>query len=131
MPALCTIGYRGRSFSGLAELLQEHGVAVLVDVRYAAETRQKAFAKSTLSKRLPAEAGIEYVHCKVLGNRNYRGGPINIVDLDAGAEEVERLVAERGTVAVMCACHAVQGCHREEISRTLSERNPDWTIAHI
>ena len=130
MPALCTIGYRGRSFSGLADLLREHGVAVLVDVRYAAETRQKAFAKSTLSKRLPAEAGIEYVHCQALGNRNYRSGPINIVDLDAGAEQVERLVAEHGTVAVMCACRAVQGCHRSEIARALSERNPDWTIAH-
>ena len=130
MPALCTIGYRGRSFSGLVDLLREHGVAVLVDVRYAAETRQKAFAKSTLSKRLPAEAGIEYVHCQALGNRNYRSGPINIVDLDAGAEQVERLVAEHRTVAVMCACRAVQGCHRSEIARALSERNPDWTIAH-
>ena len=131
MPALCTIGYRGRSFSGLADLLREHGVAVLVDVRYAAETRQKTFAKSTLSKRLPAEAGIEYVHCEVLGNRNYRSGPINIVDLDSGVEEVERLAAGHGTIAVMCACRSVQGCHREEVSRALSERNPDWTISHI
>ena len=130
MPALCTIGYRGRSFSGLADLLREHGVAVLMDVRYAAETRQEAFAKSTLSKRLPAEAGIVYVHCQVLGNRNYRSGPISIVDLDAGTEQVERLVAEHGTVAVMCACRAVQGCHREEIARALSERNPGWKIAH-
>ena len=131
MPALCTIGYRGRSFSGLCELLREHGVGVLIDIRYAAETRQKAFAKSTLSRRLPSEAGIAYVHCGALGNRNYRSGPINIVDLDAGAAEVERLVAEHGTAAIMCACRSVAGCHREEAARALAERNPDWRITHV
>ena len=131
MPALCTIGYRGRSFSGLSELLQEHGVGVLIDIRYAAETRQKAFAKSTLSRRLPSEAGIAYVHCGALGNRNYRSGPISIVDLDAGAAEVERLVAEHGTAAIMCACRSVEGCHREEAARALAERNPDWRITHV
>ena len=131
MPALCTIGYRGRSFSGLAELLGEHGVGVLIDIRYAAETRQKTFAKSTLSKRLPAEAGIAYVHCGALGNRNYRSGPIKIVDLEAGAEEVERLVAEHETAAIMCACRSVEGCHREAVAGALAERNPGWQIVHI
>lgn len=129
-PALCTVGYRGRSFSAFADLLAEHGVGALIDVRHAAETRKKTFAKSTLRTKLP-ERGIRYEHIKALGNRNYRGGPIQIVDLDAGIAEVERVLAEHRTVALMCACPVVDDCHRALVAATLHERAPELEIVHL
>lgn len=127
---LCTVGYRGRSFSAFADLLGECGIGALIDVRYAAETRNKTFAKSTLRTKLP-ERGIRYEHVRALGNRNYRGGPMQIVDLDAGLAEVERVLAEHRTVVLMCACRTVDGCHRAPIAAALGERAPDIEIVHL
>jgi hypothetical protein len=44
-----------------------------------------------------------------LGNRNYKGGPIEIVNLEAGVAEIR--AAER-PVLLLCVCSDPRICHR-------------------
>jgi hypothetical protein len=63
---LATIGYEGRSFEGYLNMLIEHGVAVLCDVRRNPLSRKYGFSKSTLSKGCES-IGIRYEHLPELG----------------------------------------------------------------
>jgi uncharacterized protein (DUF488 family) len=65
-PALCTIGYEGRSLEGFLNVLIQNGMTVLYDVRRNALSRKYGFSKSTLSKGCEG-VGIRYEHLPELG----------------------------------------------------------------
>ena len=67
MRKLYTIGYEGASVEKLVQTLQNMGVQVLADVRELPLSRKKGLSKKGLSERL-AEAGIEYLHYRDLGD---------------------------------------------------------------
>jgi hypothetical protein len=56
-----------------------------------------------------------------LGNRNYKGGPVEIVDLEAGLAQVaDRLVSQ--PVILLCVCAEVERCHRRLVAEAISVR---------
>ena len=117
MKKIYTFGYQGQNQALLSDALKEIN-GVLVDVRLAARSRVPAWNKSHLHELLKDR----YVHIRNLGNLNYKNdGPVEIVDLETGLQEV-LLLAKRRSVVLTCVCKNLCGCHRETISNALRER---------
>ena len=106
-----TLGYSGRK---PAEILQiaEGLDAVVFDVRFSPRSRVPHWSR----KRLTELLGDRYLHIRALGNRNYRGGPIELEDFPAGLELIQD--SER-PVILMCACKDPAICHRSTIADML------------
>jgi uncharacterized protein (DUF488 family) len=141
-----TIGHSTRTAEAFVELLREHGIALLADVRrYPASRRHPHFTGDALAATL-ADAGIDYRHLPVLGGRRASEGTTS---LNAGwrnasfrayadhalspefQEALEGLVAESAArpVAVMCAEAVPWRCHRWIISDHLVARG--IAVRHI
>lgn len=56
-----------------------------------------------------------------LGNRNYKGGPVEIVDLEAGLAQVAALLVHQ-PVILLCVCAEVQHCHRRLAAEAIVAR---------
>ena len=123
MHSVYTMGYTGLSMEAIQKKVQELD-AYLVDIRYMAGSRapmwRQASFKSALKER--------YIHLQALGNKNYRGGPIEIADLSKGIAFVEKILPHNN-VLLMCACEDVNVCHRKWVSRKLFEAGAD--IIHL
>jgi len=118
-PAVYTTGYlSGWTPDVLAAAVAEHG-AVLCDIRFMPRSRVPGWNRAQLERLM----GAQYQHIKALGNWNYRGGEVALVDLADGLRQVEVLLEEFGSVVLMCACRDLQRCHRrlvaEEVRRQL------------
>jgi uncharacterized protein (DUF488 family) len=141
-----TIGHSTHALTGLLELLGEHGVTRLADVRRAPRSRRTPqFNTDTLALELPA-AGIDYVHLPELGgwrsprtgsaenagwrNRSFRAyaDHMGSDEFAAGLERLSELAAERPTAA-MCAEAPWWRCHRRLIADALCARGSE--VCHI
>ncbi|MBA3318432.1 MAG: DUF488 domain-containing protein [Gemmatimonadales bacterium] len=63
---VATVGYQAATVDTFLEVLAEHRVELLVDIRAVASSRRPGFAKSALAANLHG-AGIEYLHLRGLG----------------------------------------------------------------
>ncbi|MEM3227962.1 MAG: DUF488 domain-containing protein, partial [Candidatus Micrarchaeaceae archaeon] len=133
-----TIGYSLRSIGTFLQILSNHGVKLLVDVRTIPKSRHKPeFNKERLSKALQRH-GISYMHMKELGglrkplknsinaawrNESFRGFAdyMQTKDFAAAIARLESL-ASRKTVAVMCAEGNPFRCHRSLIADAMVVR---------
>jgi uncharacterized protein (DUF488 family) len=79
MYQLYTFGYSGRRPDQL-RTLAERLRSVVVDIRFSPRSRIPPWTDGRLRKVL----GKRYRHLPALGNRNYKGGPIEFVDLQTG-----------------------------------------------
>jgi uncharacterized protein (DUF488 family) len=121
-----SVGYEGRAIDEcVADLVGRH-VDVLVDVRLNAVSRRRGFSKKALGNAL-ADAGIEYLHLRALGNPKdnraaFGGGDvesgravyrdlISVPEAAAALDELAELASERH-VAVMCFERNEEHCHR-------------------
>ena len=133
-----TIGHSTRSFDELAELLREHGIERLVDVRrHPVSRRHPHFTKDVLARSL-SECGFVYRHAPELGGRRKAlAESPNSGWRDAGfrgyadyqqtppfASAFEELVAEASAAptAIMCAEAVPWRCHRQIIADALVAR---------
>lgn len=135
---LHTIGHSTRSEEQLVELLREHRVACLVDVRTVPRSRAHPhWSRERMAVSLPA-AGIEYRHAPALGGlrRPVKGQSINgawqvggfrgyadyalTPPFAAALDELLALAASRPTT-IMCAEALWWQCHRRIIT--------DWVLA--
>lgn len=89
--------------------------ATLVDIRFSPRSRLTQWNGSSLRKRL----GSRYVHIGALGNANHRGGPIRLLDAEAGIAE---LLAIPGDSVLLCACRSAATCHRTTVSALLADQ---------
>jgi len=148
MTHLYTIGHSTRSFEELIELLREHDIQILVDVRsWPSSRRYPHFNRETLAKSLQ-EHRIRYewlgeqlggYRKKGLGeespNKAWRGqGFRNYADhtiTEQFRDGVKKLLelTESGRVALMCAEQPYWRCHRRIISDYLSVKG--HAITHI
>lgn len=64
---LATIGYEKSTPEDFVATLQARQIDILVDIRERAQSRRPGFSKTALSKAV-AEAGIEYIHLRELGD---------------------------------------------------------------
>ena len=143
--ALFTVGHSTRSLEELIDLLREHGITLLADVRTVPGSRRMPhFARATLAADLP-ERGIEYVHMPELGglrrprpdspntgwrNESFRGYADHMASPEFRAA-LDRLVelGRQGNVAVMCAEAVPWRCHRSLIADAVLVRGLE--VTHI
>ncbi len=118
-----TIGHSDRTMGEFLELLKDHGVTLLVDVRrFPSSRRAPWFNRSSLEERLKA-VGVKYAWLgESLGG--YRpGGYREYMRTKGYAEGVEKLIELinecNGSAAIMCSEKLWFKCHRRFISSTL------------
>jgi uncharacterized protein (DUF488 family) len=130
-----SVGYeRFRLNTDLVERLRESGVERVIDVRQLPISRRRGYAKSALGQAF-ADAGIEYVHIRALGNPKptrdlYKSGRVQ----EGRAGYGEYLLGEQrdaltGLVALlrekrsalMCVEHDPATCHRTVILEALND----------
>lgn len=142
---LWTVGHSTRPWEAFLGLLQDAGIAVLVDVRrFAGSRRNPQFSGGTMAAALP-EAGIAYVPMPDLGGRrlpapdspntawrntNFRGYADYMATdaYRAARERLARLAGER-RIAVMCAEAMWWQCHRGLIVDDFKAAG--WTVLHL
>lgn len=140
-----TIGHSTRTPEALLDLLREHSVKALVDVRsFPGSRRYPHFNKEELSVWVPS-ASIEYIHMPVLGGRRkpradsrnaawqnagFRGYAdyMETLDFQNGVEKLLEVARAKPT-AVMCAEALWWRCHRGLIADYLKARGIE--VIHI
>lgn len=146
-PVVLTIGHGTRSAEELLTVLQQAGVAVLIDIRrFPGSRRHPQFGRDTLAASLAA-GGISYEwQGEELGGRRSRraesrhvalrnaafGGYADHMDTPAFRGAVQALVsrAEAGErLAVMCAESLWWRCHRSLVADVLVCRGVD--VVHL
>jgi hypothetical protein len=90
--------------------------ACLCDIRFSPHSRNPVYTQAQLRARFKTR----YVHVPALGNRNYRGGPIHIVDYPHGVPAIAALLEAWEAVILLCVCADVQRCHRQGVGERLS-----------
>jgi uncharacterized protein (DUF488 family) len=135
-PRLVSIGYEGRSAEDLVCELGAQGVDVLVDVRLTPLSRKPGLSKRRLAERL-AEAGIDYLHLKALGNPKENRQPFWDGRISDGCEAFNELLASdepqaalqtivelmnTSTVAILCFERDHDRCHRQVVTERVAER---------
>ena len=113
MPKVYTFGYGGRNLADLLHLVWQLD-AVVFDVRYSPRSRNPQWGRD----RLKTALNQRYRHVREFGNVNYKGGPIHIVDYEAGKQ---RIADSDRDVILMCVCKDPGICHRTTIARKLRE----------
>lgn len=106
MKTLYTIGYSKKTPEKI-EVIRAELDALLVDVRFRAGSRNPLWNKSALVRYF----GDNYLHCRALGNVNYKSGPIKLSDPEVGAHKIIDILEHRNVI-LMCVCGSVLTCHR-------------------
>lgn len=104
--ALYTFGYSGRTPHELQALAKQLN-AVVADIRFSPRSHIPDWSGGRLQKLL----GDRYRHLPALGNRNYKVGHVEFVDLETGVGEVGQLLKQQ-PVILLCVCADLQRCHR-------------------
>lgn len=105
------MGYSGRTLAQLKQIAEEKD-ATIFDIRFSPRSRNPQFS----GKRMAEELGDRYMHVRQLGNRNYKGGPVALVDYEAGKQMI---LNHRRNVILVCVCRDHVTCHRTDIARKL------------
>jgi uncharacterized protein (DUF488 family) len=140
--SIYTIGHGGRTVEAFLELLQQHHIAYLIDVRSQPYSRyQPDFTKQALEYHLNSSA-IRYVYLgDKLGGRPddpgcYTDGKVDYELVrtqdfyQAGLDRLEKAWRQGLGVVLLCSERKPEQCHRSKlIGRSLSDR--DIGVAHI
>jgi uncharacterized protein (DUF488 family) len=141
-----SVGYENyRDVDDFARVLADAGVEQLVDVRELPISRKRGFAKTALSEAL-ANAGVEYVHLRALGNPKefrdlYKSGKVSagksayqrflLCERSEELADLNRILREKRS-ALMCVEHDPKVCHRQVILDALRDRlEGGLEVAHI
>jgi uncharacterized protein (DUF488 family) len=116
MNTLYTLGYLAWTPVAFVQRVVVLG-AVVADIRFSPTSRHPAWRQAALKHTLEAW----YHHVPTLGNRNYKGGPVELVDLAAGLTTLGALL-EASPAILLCACRDVQACHRRIVAEACAER---------
>lgn len=131
-----TIGYGNRSIAELIEVLHQHAIAYLIDVRSAPYSRYKPeFSKAPLANELERHS-IRYVFMgDALGGRPddetcYVNGKVDYEQVKAtalyqrGIERLHTAFTQQQRVVLMCSERKPEECHRcKLIGTTLTTQN--------
>lgn len=140
---LFTIGYEGLTEARFFELLQQHGIEALLDVRELPVSRKRGFSKSSLALAA-TQRGLSYLHLGALGcpreiRYQYReDGDWNCYSrrfldyLDTQTQALDELAALAGqrTCCLLCFEADVNFCHRFYLAQRVEERG-GLEVTHI
>src|SRR5579863_6629965 len=145
MKTIYTIGHSTRTIEQFIALLTAHTIQEVIDVRTIPKSRHNPqFSEDQLPPALK-EVGIDYAHLKKLGglrrpakdslnmgwqNISFRGFADYMAsdDFQQGLQELQAL-AEKRTVAIMCAEAVPWRCHHSLITDALTTQG--WQVLHI
>jgi uncharacterized protein (DUF488 family) len=145
MGVVLTVGHSTSELGSFIDLLQEHGVEKLVDIRTVPRSRHNPqFNRETLPDHLKA-AGIGYIHLAGLGglrhghrdspnggwrNSSFRGFA-DYMQTEGFQKNLERLIdlSKREQVVLMCAEALPWRCHRFLVADALKIRG--IVVEHI
>ena len=125
-----TIGHSNRSKEEFLNLLREHSIEVLADIRSFPTSKIEHFKKENLEKWLP-ENGVEYVWLgKELGGYR-KGGYKRHMRTKLFREGVQRLleIAKQKRTCMMCMEKNPKYCHRRFLSAYLERKGVE--VIHI
>lgn len=88
-----------------------------MDIRFSPRSRILDWTAGRLAKLL----GNRYRHLPALGNRNYRGGLIEFVDLEEAVVQVGELLRQQ-PVILLCGCARLEQCHRLPVAEAIAIR---------
>jgi uncharacterized protein (DUF488 family) len=140
-----TIGHSTRTLDELVTLLRASGVSTLVDIRTIPRSRHNPQFNGAALRAALTRRGLRYSHLSKLGglrharkdsantgwrNASFRGFAdyLSTADFEAGLTAL-RSLAERGTLALMCAEAVPWRCHRSLVADVLSVRGA--LVEHI
>ena len=124
-PTVYGFGYRGRTIEELVGHVEQLG-AVVVDVRYAPFVRDPNWSRNGLVRRLRHR----YVWVQALGNKNYKSGPISLMDEALGLRTLGSITANGTPVILLCACADPQSCHRSVVTTGLHDEL-GWNVVEL
>ena len=113
MKTVYTLGYSKRTPAEVEKMLDRLG-AVLFDIRFSPRSRNPAWSKKNLTALLDER----YQHVKPFGNKNFKGGPIELLNFNEGLDIINS--SER-PVILMCVCEDYNRCHRKTVAEMLAE----------
>lgn len=119
------IGYSAGGSSEYIASLMAQPKMLLIDTRLMPTSWQIEWKQPTLT----AKYGVRYrVAGKMLGNKNYKGGPIDIVDLATGIRGLKMYLDEGHDLILLCTCTTYSTCHRSRIVDALQEVRPSVQV---
>jgi uncharacterized protein (DUF488 family) len=135
MQTLFTLGYQGHSIATFLDLLQAHGIDMVIDVRERPFSRKPDFNKKRLGAHLEA-AGIAYTHLVELGtpkpirdevrrSKNYPQFFAAVTPLVEAAEpalQAALALARSRSCALLCYEGPAAECHRLVVAEALERR---------
>ena len=141
---MLTIGYESLDISTFIDVLCDHGVEVLIDVRELPLSRKPGFSKTAL-KRALKQAGIQYIHERELGapkplrHRLRKTGDWETYQiafnayLETKKEALSRVadIAASHRVALMCFEKEPSKCHRSLIAERLLDLGWVDRVRHL
>lgn len=120
----------GYAAPGASEVLRELMAsprALLIDTRYMPHSTHVEWRRKSLEQRY----GQRYRWAgQFLGNRNYKGGEIELVDPATGICGLRKYLDEGYDLVLLCACQDYAQCHRHVIIDLLLEQMPTVEIVH-
>lgn len=129
MNKVYTIGYEGKEIEDFIDILHQHEIKQIIDVRSHPKSRKVDFNKDTLKEKL-FQKSVKYKHLPELGGLredDYRE-IMNEKGWNAAFEEL-KTIAEKRKSALMCLENNPMKCHRRFISEKLEEQG--WEVIHL
>jgi len=119
------IGYTNSSSMTHIKILMEQENVLLIDTRYSPKSRMAEWR----SESLQAQFGGRYRQAgRYLGNLNYQGGPIRIVNPIVGIKGLKMYLKEGYDLILLCACSNYEQCHRKTIVDLLTASLPEVEV---
>jgi uncharacterized protein (DUF488 family) len=125
-----TLGTSSRSFEEFLDLLREHAIEAVVDIRSFPTSRYPHFGKAALQQGLESE-GVRYHYLgKELGGFR-KGGYVAYMETEGFRRGIERLedIGRNERTAFFCSERFPWKCHRRWVAQQLTQRG--WHIIHI
>lgn len=114
-----TTGYSKRGWIPETLLIEARRLdAIVVDIRFKPYSRRSEWSCTHLRLLMGKRW---YFVCQALGNRNYKGGPIEIADPSKGMSDVGYIIGKGSGVILLCGCRDLEGCHRQIVGNLLAE----------
>lgn len=119
-----TFGYHGKRPGDLAAKALAMN-AVVFDIRFSPRSQQPEWSGEALRDLLGRR---NYRHLPTLGNRNFKGGPIAIANLQRGIDVV-LITTEYSPAVLLCQCPDEATCHRHIVAEIL--RNHGCNVSEL
>ena len=124
---LYTWGYSGRTQADLFDLMTEHQLALVVDVRQKPWSRDAQWRKAALT----ATFGTNYRHLPDMGNRTRSLRNTELVNQARGLGQLEKLLHSHRRVLIVCLEKDHSRCHRSFVAARMQEQIEDLEVIHL